>query len=552
MPPHVLVIDTFARTMTAASGSHGQGSSPPATDRLIEEAGRALSIGRFDSAERSLDRALELAPDSAEAHRLMGITALMAGERAKAIEHLRSAWARCPDDATINMTLGSVLVETGSDEDGLAHLKRASELAPGNAEAWYNLGVGLKFTGHARQARGAFERAVAIDPGHVKAHNKLAEAMVSLGDTPAAIDMLRGTLDRQPDNVDAWLALGNLKTEPLGSGDVDTLRNLLGRPGMPDEVRVPLGFTLAKALEDQSDYAAAFDVVGHANALMRKHVYWSREEERTRVDAIARAFSDPVPESDAAALGEEVIFVVHLPRSGSTLVEQILASHPQVMGGDELDVLPAVLDEESGRRGRPFPQWVPDATGADWRRLGEVYLERTRHLRERHPRFTDKTPNNWALVGAALAMLPGARVVNVRRDPVETCFACYRQLFTIGCHFTYDLDDMVAYYAGYDRLSTQWRQRFPQRYIDYSYELLQKDTEQRIRHVLDFCGLPFDPACLAFYKTRRTVLTLSSAQVREPLRQDTARGARYGARLDPLRARLRAAGVPLKSHESGR
>ena len=366
-----------------------------------------------------------------------------------------------------------------------------------------------------------------------------------LGDTPAAVQMLRGTLSRQPDSADAWVTLGHLKTERLGSEDVEQLQNLLQRSGMPDDVRIPLAFTLAKALEDQSRYAEAFDVVQDANALKRRHLHWSRDEERARVDAIAHAFPHALPEPDDRTRGEEVIFVVHMPRSGSTLTEQILASHPQVQGGDEILVLPDILDEESERRGRPFPQWVPEATGADWRRMGETYLERTRHLREQHPRFTDKTPNNWAFVGAALAMLPGARVVNARRDPLETCFSCYRQLFPVGCHFTYDLDDMVDYYAGYERLSAQWRRIFPQRYFENSYESLQSDTEGQIRRLLEFCELPFDPACLDFHRTRRAVLTLSSTQVRQPLQKDTARSARYGDKLDALRAKLLAAGIPL-------
>jgi Flp pilus assembly protein TadD len=529
--------------MTAASEPLGRTELPQAAARLLQEASKALSLGQPSSAERLLDHALELAPDNAEAHRLMGIAALMTGAHSKAIDHLRSALARLPNDARVNMTLGSALVDTGANEDGLTHLKRACELAPKNAEAWYNFGVALKFTRHMQQARDALEHAVAIESGHIKARNKLAEVMFSLGDTPAAVRTLRGTLSRQPDCADAWVALGNLKTEPLGSGDVEQLQNLLRRPGMPDDSRIPLAFTLAKALEDQCDYAAAFDVVSNANALKRRHLHWSRNEERARVDAVEQAFSGSMPEPADATLGKEVIFVVHLLRSGSTLTEQILASHPQVQGGDELSVLPDILDEESSRRGQPFPHWVPAATSADWQRLGETYLERTRPLREEHPRFTDKTPNNWAFVGAALAMLPGARVVNSRRDPLETCFACYRQLFPIGCHYTYDLDDMVDYYAGYERLSTLWRQKFPERYFDNGYELLQRDTESQIRRLLDFCQLPFDDACLAFHQTRRTVLTLSSAQVREPLQQNTARSARYGVKLDPLRAKLRAAGV---------
>lgn len=512
---------------------------------LLAQAMTALDLGQTDAATALLDQALEVSPNNVEASRMAGFVALMTGACAAAVVHLRRAFARCPDDPMINMTLGCALIETGVDDEGLTRLQRACELGPNNAEAWYNLGAALQTTHDPQHARDALERSISIAPGYIKARNRLAYTQNHLGDTAAAVTTLRGTLSRQPDSVEAWVALGNVKTEPLRSEDVSQLQNLLRRQDVPDDSRIPLSFTLAKALEDQSDYASAFDVVSHANALKRRHVYWSRNEERERVEAIAHAFSRPLPPPDDATLGKEVIFVAHLPRSGSTLTEQILASHPNVQGGDELFVLPHILDEESERRGRPFAQWAGVATSADWRRLGVAYLERTRYLREHHPRFTDKTPDNWAFVGAALAMLPGARVVSARRDPLETSFACYRQLFQDGCHFTYDLDDIAAYYAGHERLSALWREKFPQRFFESQYELLQSDTEGQIRRLLAFCDLPFDPACLAFHQTRRTVLTFSAAQVREPMKLNTARSARYGSRLDALREKLRAAGVPI-------
>ncbi|HEX8777619.1 MAG TPA: sulfotransferase, partial [Rhodanobacter sp.] len=468
--------------------------------------GRALSLDRIAHAEQLLDKALALAPDSAEVRRLMGVAALMGGDHSRAISHLRGALEAGPDDAIVNMTLGNALFETGEADAGLACLQRACELAPGTAAAWYNFGRALQVSSRVEHARDALQRAVAIDPGYARARNALATVLTNLGDIPSAVAMLRETLRQQPDNADAWFALGNLKTESFGSDDAARLHSLFRRPDVSDDSRILLGFTLAKALEDQADYAAAFDAVREANALKRRHLYWDRSEERVRVDAIADAFSAPLSSPLDATLGQEVIFVVCLPRSGSTLTEQILASHPEVAGGDEIQTLPEILDEESGRRGLPFPQWVPTATAGDWHRLGREYLARTSHWRRQHPRHTDKNVSNWAFVGAALAMLPGARVVNSRRDPLETCFAGYRQLFATGVHFSYDLDDMVAYFAGYDRLSRLWRRKFPLQYFDHEYESLQRDPEGQIRRLLDFCGLPFDTACLAFHQTPRTVL----------------------------------------------
>jgi Flp pilus assembly protein TadD len=515
--------------------------SPTAIQHLVE-ARAALSRGQLELAEQSLARAQALAPESAEMHRLSGIAALMGNNAPKAIIHLRRALSIHPDDPTLNMNLGSALIETGESDAGLEYLQRACELTPESASTWYNLGKGLQFCAHMERARDALQRALAIEPGYLQARNTLATVLSSLGDTRAAVATHRETLRHRPDCAAAWFALANLKVEPFNANDIAQLQSQLARADLPDDSRLLLAFTLAQALEDHGDHALAFDVLSGANAMKRRNVRWNRHEEQARVEAIANAFAQPLPAPLDATLGSQVIFVVCLPRSGSTLTEQILASHPQVEGADEILTLPQLLNEESARRGQPFPAWVPAATAEDWLRLGHEYLARTP---QHGLRFTDKNVDNWAFVGAALAMLPGARVVNSRRDPLETSFALYRQLFgNRSAHYSYDLDDIVAYYAGYARLCGQWQQRYPGRFFDHDYEALQATPETQIRRLLDFCELPFDPACLAFHQSSRTVLTISAAQVRQPLRRNTSRNARYGDRLDPLRAKLRAAGLP--------
>jgi Tfp pilus assembly protein PilF len=531
--------------MTAGSSSTHSAGLPTAAIQWLREASQALGRNQIDVAMQSLARVLALEPECADAHRLMGIASLMRGDQPSAIGHLRRALAARPEDSTLNMNLGSALFETGDIDAGLAHLQRACELAPGSASTWYNYGKALQFSARMDQAHEALKHAVTLDPGYAKARNTLASVLSSLGDVPAAVAMYRDTLKlRQADASEAWFGLANLKTERFTGEDIAELRRQLARTDLPDGSRILLGFTLAKALEDQADHAAAYDVLSEVNALKRRYVRWDRDEERARVEAIANAFSGPMPAPLDDTLGSEVIFVACLPRSGSTLTEQILGSHPQVDTADEIETLQQILDEDSRRRGRLFPAWVPAATAEDWQRLGKEYLARTLRWRPQGLRFTDKNPSNWAYVGAALAMLPGARVVNSRRNPLETCFACYRQLFgSRSVSYSYDLDDLVDYYAGYARLSTLWAQRFAARYFDHEYESLQADPEAQIRRLLDFCALPFDPACLDFHRSSRTILTISAAQVRQPLRHDTARSARYGGKLDPLRVRLRAAGL---------
>jgi hypothetical protein len=232
-----------------------------------------------------------------------------------------------------------------------------------------------------------------------------------------------------------------------------------------------------------------------------------------------------------------VIFIVSLPRSGSTLIEQILASHSEVEGAGELPDLPLVLGEESRRRGRAFPLWAGEMEPADWERLGHRYLERTSHWTRRRPVFTDKLPNNWHSIGAIRAMLPGARVIGVRRDPLETCFSCYRQ-FLYNNEYQRTFDDLAAYWHDFDRTLKLALAQHPTHVFESVYEELVAEPEAHIRRLLTHCALPFEAACLEFHRTERDVRSPSAMQVREPLRRDTARAGRYGALLDPLRAAL--------------
>lgn len=516
----------------------------PSAARLLAEAGLFLSRGQLDAAEHALIGVLALAPTSAEANRLMGVAAQMRGQHAASVDFLRQALTSCPDDATILMNLGSSLYESGSIDAALSALRRACEHAPDMAAAWYNLGKALKLHAHTEEACSALQRGLMLDPTHILARISLADAQTTLGDIPAAVAGYREVLRRQPGQAQAWFSLANLKTERFDATDVARLQRALQQPGATTDERISLAFALAKAQEDQGDYAAAFQALQQANALKRSTIAWDAAAGHAHIDAIMTAFAQPLPKPLDPALGREVIFIVSLPRSGSTLTEQILASHPEVEGANEITDLPVVIEDESKRRGKPFPHWVSDATAEDWARLGQDYLARTLRWRQQRPRFTDKNLVSWQLVGAIMAMLPGARVVNCHRDPLETCFACYRQLFSNGAFFSYNLTDMARHYQDYERLRRHWLVLFPQRMLDYSYESLLAAPEPRIRRLLDFCDLPFDAACLAPHLTIRTVLsTASAAQVRQPLGAVAAHNVRYRDHLEPLRIQLRQAGL---------
>lgn len=518
---------------------------PPVAARLWARAQREWAQQQFDAAQRSLTSVLALVPDDTDATRMLAAVAQQQGNHAKAIDCLRRLVAGSPDDFALRVGLGIALYEHGEIEESLTQLRRACELAPTSALAWFNLGNALEKQSHTEAAAAAFQRALEADPAHLSSRLSLARTQASLGRIEAAVSEFRELLRRDPDNADAWFGLSNLNTIQFDAGDATRLQRAFTRGGLNTREYELLGSALGKALEHQGDYAQAFDVFGRVKSSQRRQVTGSASGERERVEAILRTFTNAaLPMPLDASLGREAILIVSLPRSGSTLVEQILASHPDVEGANEINDLRDVIDAETRRRKTAFPSWVVDANAEDWQRLGGEYLARTARWRANKPRFTDKNLLNWYLVGAAANMLPAARVVIVRRDPVETCLACYRQYFTGIAGFACDLEDMADYCANFRQLTELWQNRFPEHVLDFQYEALVAEPESMIRRLLDFCGLAFDPACLAFHETPRAVLsTPSAAQVRQPLRRDTARSALYGNRLDGLRQRLRERGM---------
>jgi tetratricopeptide (TPR) repeat protein len=525
----------------AAAVSH---TLSPAAARLLKRAQKESQSGNADAAMRSLTSALALAPDNAEIVRWMGIAAQNLGDHTGAADCFRRALAALPDDSDLHVGLGVALYRLGREEEGLTHLRRACELAPDSASAWYNLAEGLKPQMQTEAAIMALQRALEIDPSHMQALLGLARAQASIGRIDEAAIGLREILRRQPSDVEAWLALADLKIIAFAEQDVRRLERTLANPKLSPDAHIRLEFVLARALEDQSDYTRAFKVLERANASQHRRVKWNAAGEHSRAEAILRVFSEPVAYAPDAELGREVILIASLPRSGSTLVEQILASHSEVEGANEIKDFGWVIEAETRHRASGFPLWATDATAQDWQRLGREYLARTTRWREHKPRFVDKNLLNWMMTGAALSMLPAARVVVVRRDPVETCLACYRQWFTQGAEFSYDLDEMAGLYIDFWRLTRFWLEKFPDRVFDLEYEILVNEPESMVRRLLDFCGLPFEPACLEFHRTERTVLSApSAAQVRQPLRRDTARAHLYGDKLDRLRKRLLDAGV---------
>ena len=505
----------------------------------LQQANQLMQRGDGAGAERLLRGILATHPDHAETLRLFAIVCQLSGRGDEANAAIRHAIRQRPADPYLMNTLGSLLRGAGDLAGAETAFRRACALKPDLASAWLNLGTNLQLQSDTRQAQAAFARAVEFQPGYAMAHVANGNALNALGRTDEAIAQFRAAIAADPRAVLAWAGLAEIKTVPLADDDLPALERLRIDPALDEEQRAIASFALGRALEDRQRFAEAFAAFDSANAAMRRLMPWDAQAHSRSIDAIATAFETPPAPACDPALGSEVIFVVSLPRAGSTLAEQILAAHPDVEGAGEINDLAVIVQEESARRGEPYPAWIGKATPEDFERLGRLYLERTRRWRSAHRIHVDKAVFNWPLVGVIAAMLPGARIVNARRDALETGWSCFKQRFVRGQQvFSYALADIGAYWVDYDRLMFFWHARYPGRIYDLVYEDLIAAPEPGIRRLLDFCGLPFAASCLRPHQSERVVRTSSAAQVRQPLRADTARAGSYGALLDPLRRAL--------------
>jgi tetratricopeptide (TPR) repeat protein len=519
------------------TASRLQGLDEAAAKQVVATA-QALGLGRIEQARGQLRQILQIYPDHPEVLRLHAGILSAQGEHRQALTAMQRAVELRPMDSLYHNTLGTTLAASGDFDGAIRALNRACELNPTLAIAWYNLGVMLIRCVRNEEAITALRRAVTLGANNMDAHALLADLLRVAGHAEESAVEYRKILSRQPNAGMAWWGLADLRTRQLTTSDIERMAAVLSGSGVADSDRIAIGFALAKAFDEQGHYNESLGSLKRANAIARLHRKWNAGAFTAMINAINQAFSPPVASTAPPDLGHEVMFIVGLPRSGTTLVEQILASHSEVEGAGELPDLSLVLGEETRRRGKPIAQWVPDATPDDWKRLGTRYLERTAYWRRSHSRFTDKLPANWMYIGAIRAMLPGAHIVVCRRDPLETCFSCYRQLLPEGSEYARTPEDIVAFWRDFDHTANMYASMHSTAMYTHQYEELVAAPETSIRNLLAACGLSFEEACLTFYDTEREVRSPSATQVRSPLNAQTARASQYGELLDPFRALL--------------
>jgi tetratricopeptide (TPR) repeat protein len=399
---------------------------------------------------------------------------------------------------------------------------------------------------------GQHERAIelyrALLPGAVQPadlHLSIAHSLKTLGRGDEAIREYREAADARTGFGDAYWSLANLKTYRFEDTELAAMRTAESAPAVSASDRYHLCFALGKALEDRGEYAESFACYERGNALKRAASRYRPEvlEQNTRLQIEVCTPELFARNRGSGAQDKDPIFIVGLPRSGSTLIEQILASHSAVEGTQELADIPRMVVDLQGQdwsRAEPrYPAVLAQLDAAQLNRLGKRYLADTRAYRTAEPRFIDKMPNNFRHIGLLHLILPNARIIDARREPMACCFGNYKQLFAHGQEFAYSIEDIARYYRTYLDLMRHWDAVLPGRVLRIQHEDLVDDLEGSVRRLLEYCGLEFEPACLDFHKTERSVRTASSEQVRQPLyREGLEQWRHYEPWLGPLRTSL--------------
>jgi tetratricopeptide (TPR) repeat protein len=510
-------------------------------DPRLLGAGSALAEGRLAAAEGLLRAHLKERPADIAAIRMMAELAGRLGRYRDSESLLRRALELAPDFTAARANLATVLYRQNRPAEAIGTLDALLDDEPANAAHQNLKAAALGRIGGYEEAIALYADVLARHPEQPKVWMSYGHVLKTVGRRDESIAAYRHAIAIAPTLGEVWWSLANLKTVKLDAADIAAMTSALDAPALSAEDRFHLHFALGKAHDDAGAPEPAFAHYAEANRLRRATIDYDADEVTAQVDR-TRALFTPAFLAARAGHGCEApdpIFILGMPRAGSTLVEQILASHPQVEGTMELPDIPT-LSRRLGRDGQTYPEALAALSAEDLRALGQEYLERTRiQRREGRPFFIDKMPNNWVHTGFIHLILPKAKIVDARRHPLDCCFSNFRQHFARGQGFSYALEDMGRYYADYVRLMAHFDAVLPGRVHRVIHERLLDDPEAEVRDLLSHCGLDFDPACLRFHENTRAVRTASSEQVRRPLnREGTDQWRAYEGWLGPLKDAL--------------
>ena len=462
--------------------------------------------------------------------------------------HLSQALAACqqtiashPDLAEAHHEMGCIYKAMGRRGETFSCFHKALDLKPDFLVGLMDLGIALRETGQQKQALERFQAVLSICPDHAQAHSNMGMALADMGQFDQAKEHYRQATVLEPGLGEAWRCLSVIQKLEADDPRLAIIEKAFHAPDTRDEDRMNLGFSLAKFYEDMCRYDEAFACLSTANSLKRKSINYNISITSTLIKNIQEAFTPALFEQHAGSglKDHTPIFILGMPRSGTTLVEQIVASHPTVHGAGELPYMEALISRAINERGLKFPKGLRDAKTEIFDVLADDYLTKLRLHSAEAIHITDKMLGNFMLIGLIHLMLPNARIVHVTRDPMDNCFSIYSRLFAKTHLYSYDMAELVSVYKLYRSLMQHWRTVLPGCMFELSYEALINEPEQETRKLLDYCGLTFHAACLSPHKTERSILTASNFQVRQPINKaSVARWRHFESHLDFLRDEL--------------
>ena len=505
-----------ARLEDAVSDFQRSLSIEPADPVCLNNLGNVLrELRRFRESESASRRALEYQPDYGSALYNLAGTLVILGEHSQAVEVYRDLLRREPGDAEAWEALGSSLLEIGQEAESKKALEQALRLKPNDAEILNKLGVAHQFEGDLESAARLYLGSIEADPGLARAYDNLVRS-------------------RRMKTADLALAT-----------PIEAIANDRSRD---DETRLIARFALGKLYDDCADYDRAFGNYAAGNALMHRTAEFGAADHSAWVDRVIEAYDEPFFRAHAGEgdPSERPVFVIGMIRSGTSLVEQILASHSRVYGAGELleitrlvTDLPASLGTSVG-----YPECLRQLGAKQIQVAARRYLQNLADRDDQALRIIDKLPTNFLYLGFIAVLFPNARVVHCRREPIDVCLSIFFQRFAHGHLYAYDFDDIANYYAEYVRLMEHWKKVIALKILDVQYEQVLGDLERESRRMLDYCQLDWEEACLAFHRNTRSVRTASSWQVRQPLYQTAkARWKKFEPHLDTLKEALSERGI---------
>jgi len=481
-----------------------------------------LSEEKIDEAITKLQEILKKSPNDVNAMRYLARAYRLGDKNLQDAEALlRTAVQQSPDFTPGWFDLASLLMRDKIME-AIAAYEKVVQLDPKNAAAWGGLGSAYGLAMYPDKSAEAYAKSIELEPDVPNVLMGHGHALKTLGNQSRALKSYRAAIKNKPDFGEVYWSMANLKVFKFEDKEVNAMLHQLDEESLSENEEIHFRFALGKAFEDNKDYSQAWHYYHTGNQLQRKTVDHFPVEMEMRHNLIKEVFNQEFlkERSNIGYDCPDPILIVGLPRSGSTLIEQILASHSQVEGTSELPILGNLAQSIGQHRndGIQYPKAVLDLRNKDWLAYGQQYIdEAQRHRTTSKPFFTDKLPNNFPLIGLLSIILPKAKVINARRHPFDSCLGGYKQLFSKGQNFTYDMLDLAHYYQQYDAMIKHWHQVLPGKILDVHYEQTVNDLETQVRRVLDFCELPFEQSCIDFHQTERAIKTASSEQVRQPI-----------------------------------